>query len=85
MFKALGAFTLASVMMASTALADNPCPGATAATPATPAAPAQAQRQQPSRSYSYQPGVTGSYRQFNRGRGWSRYMRPADSKALGQY
>jgi hypothetical protein len=84
MFKLFGAFTLASLLTVSTALADNPCPGATAAAPATPAAPVQAQRPQASRSYSYQPGAAG-YRQFNRGRGWSRTLRSADSKALGQY
>jgi hypothetical protein len=85
MFKALGVFALAGVFMTQSAwAADAPQANAPASVRTVPA-PTQAQRPQVRRSYSYQPMTTYTYSPYNRVMRWNTNMRPADSKALGNY
>jgi hypothetical protein len=93
MFKTLGVFALVAFGFSQMAFADGaPCPGSTAAAPAiqapvakAPAPAVQAQRPQAARSYSYSPSANYNYArpQYN-GMRWNN-MRPAYSKALGNY
>ncbi len=90
----LGVVALVGVGIAQTASAAGaPCGGAQAQAPVAqapaakaPPATAQAQRTQPNRSFSYSPSANSYYaRPLYRGMRWNANLRPADSKALGNY